>query len=125
MDVHRDMFPAHQVNQNNEDDSNGAIEYNNHTNRGNKRHKQVTYKDMMNGVNELVHTVQDSDELVKSMLMSFDEYIRKIFYDKYFGVIVNSTLDKNEIHIVQRSSFTLPLKLVTKGPHPSRHNQSR
>lgn len=79
MDVHRDMFPAHQVNQNNEDDSNDAIEYNNHTNKGSKRHKQVTYKDMMNGVNELVHTVQDSDELVKYMLMSFDEYIRKIF----------------------------------------------
>ena len=79
MDVHSDMFPAPQVNQNNEDDSNGAIEYNNHTNKGSKRHKQVTYKDMMNRVNELVHTVQDSDELVKYMLMSFDEYIRKIF----------------------------------------------
>ena len=80
---------------------------------------------MMNGVNELVHTVQDSDELVKSMLMSFDEYIGKICYDKHFEVIVNSTLDKSEIHIVQRSSFILPLKLVTKDPHPSRHNQSR
>ena len=80
---------------------------------------------MMNGVNELVHVVQDSDELVKSMLMSFDEWIRKICYDKHFEAIFNSTLDKIKIHIVQTSSSTLPLKLVIKDPHPSRHNQSR
>ena len=81
MDVHRHMFLAHQVNQNNENDSYDTIGYNNHTNKGSKRHKQVTYKDMMNGINELVQTVQDSDELVKYVLVSFDGWAQKICYD--------------------------------------------
>ena len=73
-----------------------------------KNCKKVSYEDMMTGVNELIRTVMDDDELMKSVLTNIDQYTRKLRSDRNVEVIFNSTLNPTSSNHEQSNSHQVP-----------------